>query len=67
MRLRSIGQRINAGHRTPCDIGWTAELTGGRGPTLAMNACRVWFFDTYLKGETPPFPTNPEIYNLKRK
>jgi hypothetical protein len=49
MHLRSIGQRINAGHRTPCDIGWTAELTGGRGPTLAMNARRLWLFDTYLE------------------
>ena len=56
-----------AGHNTPCDIGWTAELPGGRGPTLAMNACRLWFFDTYLKGETPPFPNNPEIYNVHLK
>ena len=39
----------------------------GRAPTLAMNACRVWFFDTYLKGETPTFPANPEIYNLHIK
>jgi hypothetical protein len=29
--------------------------------------CAVWFFDTYLKGEAPPFPTNPEIYNVQRK
>jgi hypothetical protein len=32
-----------------------------------MNACFIWFFDTYLKGEAPPFPTNPEIYNVQRK
>jgi dienelactone hydrolase len=56
-----------ADHNTPCDIGWTAEIPQGRSPTLAMDACRVWFFDTYLKGEAPPFPTNPEIYNVQRK
>ena len=60
-------QLRGAGHRTPSDIGLAAELPGGRPPTLAMDACRVWFFDTYLKGQTPPFPTNPEIYNVKRK
>jgi hypothetical protein len=60
-------QLRSAGHNTPCDIGWTAESPKGRGPTLAMNACRVWFFDTYLKGEAPPFPTNSEIYNVQRK
>jgi len=32
-----------------------------------MDACRLWFFDTYLKGEAPPFPTNLEIYNVQRK
>ena len=56
-----------ADHMTPCDAGWTAEIPQGRSPALAMDACRVWFFDTYLKGEAPPFPTNPEIYNLHRK
>jgi len=56
-----------ADHFTPCDIGWTGQVPWGRGPALAMDACRVWFFDTYLKGETPPFPTNPEIYNVQRK
>jgi dienelactone hydrolase len=56
-----------ADHFTPCDIGWTGQIPWGRGPALAMDACRVWFFDTYLKGETPPFPTNPEIYNVQRK
>ncbi len=60
-------QLHGAGHMTPCDIGWTMESPGGRAPTLAMNACRVWFFDTYLKGETSTFPTNPEIYNLHIK
>jgi hypothetical protein len=39
----------------------------GRAPALATDACRVWFFDTYLKGEAPPFPTNPEIYNVQKK
>ena len=56
-----------ADHFTPCDVGWTAQIPRGRAPALAMDACRVWFFDTYLKGEAPPFPTNPEIYNVQRK
>jgi len=56
-----------ADHFTPCDIGWITQVPWGRGPALAYNACLVWFFDTFLKGETPPFPTNPEIYNVQRK
>ena len=56
-----------ADHFTPCDIGWTAQIPWGSAPALAMDACYVWFFDTYLKGEAPPFPTNPEIYNVQRK
>lgn len=56
-----------AGHLTACDVAWTAEVPHGRGPALAIDACHVWFFDTYLKGEAPPFPTNQEIYNVQRK
>jgi dienelactone hydrolase len=56
-----------AGHLTACDVAWTAEVPRGRGPALAIDACHVWFFDTYLTGEAPPFPTNPEIYNVQRK
>ena len=56
-----------ADHITATDFGWTSEIPWGRGPALAFNACLVWFFDTYLKDETPPFPTNPEIYNVRRK
>ena len=56
-----------ANHYTPCDFGWTVQIPWGRKPALAMDACYVWFFDTYLKGETPPFPTNPEIYSVQRK
>jgi len=56
-----------AGHLTACDVAWTAEVPHGRGPALAIDACHVWFFDTYLKGEAPLFPTNPEIYNVQRK
>jgi dienelactone hydrolase len=56
-----------ADHLTGSDAAWTAELPRGRGPALAFNACLVWFFDTYLKGETPLFPTNPEIYNVQKK
>ncbi len=60
-------QLQGADHSTPCDIGWTSQTPGGRGPTLAYSACLVWFFDTYLKGESPPFPTHPQIYNVQRK
>ena len=56
-----------ADHFTPADIGWMQQIPWGRGPALAYNACLVWFFDTFLKGETPPFPINPEIYNVQRK
>jgi len=56
-----------ADHQTCSDSAWGSETAWGRGPTLAISACFVWFFDTYLKGEAPPFPTNPEIYNVQRK
>jgi dienelactone hydrolase len=56
-----------AEHVTGGDAAWTWEIPWGRGPALAFDACLIWFFDTYLKGETPPFPTNPEIYNVQRK
>ncbi len=44
-----------------------AKSSGAAARRRALDACLLWFFDTYLKGETPPFPTNPEIYNLQRK
>ena len=56
-----------ADHYTPSDFGWTVQIPWGRKPALASDACYIWFFDTYLKGEAPPFPTNPEIYNVSRK
>jgi dienelactone hydrolase len=56
-----------ADHGTLSDVAWTGEIPWGRGPALAIDACYVWFFGTYLKGEAPPFPTNPEIYNVQRK
>ncbi len=56
-----------ANHQTGSDGGWTFEIPWGRAPAVAINACFVWFFDTYLKGESPPFPANPEIYNVQRK
>ena len=56
-----------ANHFSPCDVGWTAQIPWGRGPARAADACYLWFFDTYLKGEAPPFPSNPEIYNVQRK
>ncbi len=54
-------------HQTASDAAWTVQLPAGRAPALAFDACLVWFFDTYLKGEAPPFPANPEIYNVHRK
>ena len=57
----------NAVHETGSDAAWTLLTPSARGPAEAINACLVWFFDTYLKGETPEFPTNPEIYNVHRK
>jgi pimeloyl-ACP methyl ester carboxylesterase len=63
-----ILQIRGANHITPIDgAAWASQLPWGRGPALAFNACLVWFFDTYLKGEASPFPTNPEIYNVQRK
>lgn len=58
----------NASHETFCDLGWTMEAgPGTRSAALAIESGVLWFFDTYLKGETPPFPTNPEIINVQRK
>jgi dienelactone hydrolase len=54
-------------HMTATDFGWASEILSGCGPARALDACLVWFFDTYLKGEAPPFPTNPEIYNVQRR
>jgi dienelactone hydrolase len=56
-----------AQHLTGSDIAWTVHSPQGRSQSLAISACMVWFFDTYLKGEAPPFPTNPEIYNVQTK
>jgi hypothetical protein len=56
-----------AEHMTFCDAAWQAQIPWGRAPALAINACVLWFLDTYLKGEAPPFPANPEIVNVRRK
>ena len=56
-----------AQHVTGTDLAWTVLTPEGRDPALAFNTCLVWFFDTYLKGEAPPLPTNSEIYNVQRK
>src|SRR5439155_23867615 len=56
-----------AQHPTGADPAWIWETPWGRGPALAIDACQLWFFDTYLKGEAPPFPTNPEIFNVQMK
>ena len=60
-------QVSGADRLTFTDIAWGAEIPWGRRPALAIDACLVWFFDTYLNGETPPFPANPELINVKRK
>jgi hypothetical protein len=50
------------------DLAWTVlQSPASRPGALAINASLVWFFDTYLKGETPTFPTNSPILNLNRK
>ena len=46
--------------------GFAVGFIGVR-PALAIDACLLWFFDTYLKGENPPFPTRPEIHSVRRK
>jgi dienelactone hydrolase len=56
-----------ANHDSNWDSAWTVYAPGGRTRALAINACFLWFFDKYLKGKDSPFPTNPEIYNIKRK
>jgi len=56
-----------AEHITCTDYAWWGQIPLGRTPALAKDACLVWFFDKYLKGEDRPFPANPEIYNVQRK
>lgn len=58
----------NTGHFAFCDWSWSVDATESSRPgAVAINACLVWFFDTYLKGEAPPLPTNPELTNVQRK
>jgi len=63
----TILQISGADHPTCTDVAWMWETPWGRGPALAIDACLLWFFDTYLKGEIPAFPTNPEIFNVQMK
>jgi dienelactone hydrolase len=56
-----------ADHGSCIDYAWEAETPWARGPALAIDACLLWFFDTYLKGANPSFPTNREIYNVQKK
>jgi hypothetical protein len=61
-------QVANANHPDFCDWSWSMNSgPGTRGASLAISAGTLWLFDTYLKGETPPFPTNSEIFNVQRK
>ena len=58
----------NTGHFAFSDCAWAVEMTSSsRQSASAINACLVWFFDTYLKGESPPFPANSELVNVQRK
>ena len=58
----------NTDHFAFSDWAWSVDLTSASRPgAAAINACLIWFFDTYLKGEAPPFPSNAEIYNVRRK
>jgi hypothetical protein len=58
----------NMSHFTFSDCAWSFDMTSdSRRGAEAINACLLWFFDTYLKGEAPPFPANPEITNVQRK
>jgi pimeloyl-ACP methyl ester carboxylesterase len=58
----------NTQHFGFTDLAWTVDLTKYSRPGAeVINACLRWFFDTYLKGETPSFPTNPEIQRVQRK
>jgi pimeloyl-ACP methyl ester carboxylesterase len=58
----------NASHTTFSDWGWAMDAgPDTRSAAVAINTGTLWFFDTYLKGQTPPFPTNAEIMNLNQK
>jgi dienelactone hydrolase len=57
----------NANHATGTDYAWFGQIPKGRSSALAMDACLVWFFDTYLKRQSSTFPTNSEIYNVHTK
>jgi dienelactone hydrolase len=56
-----------ASHGSGWDASWLVDLPKGAPLARAMTACSLWFFEKYLKDKDSPFPTNPEIYNIKRK
>lgn len=61
-------QVTNANHPDFSDWGWAMNAgPDTRGAALAIDAGTLWLFDTYLKGQSPPFPTNTEILNLHQK
>lgn len=61
-------QVANANHPDFSDWGWAMNAgPGTRAAALAIDAGTRWLFDTYLKGQTPPFPTNTEIINVHQK
>lgn len=58
----------NSDHFTFSDWAWIVQMTpDSRLASTAINACLVWFFDTYLKDGTSEFPTHGEIIDVRRK
>ena len=61
-------QVANANHPDFSDWGWAMNAgPDTRGAALAIAAGTLWLFDTYLKSQTPSFPTNTEIINMHQK
>jgi len=61
-------QVTNANHPDFSDWSWAMNAgQDTRGAALAISAGTLWLFDTYLKGQTPSFPTNTEIINVHQK
>jgi len=58
----------NAGHFAFSDCAWAVETPPKCRPgAVATNACVVWCFNPCLKGESPSFPTHPELINVQSK
>jgi hypothetical protein len=60
-------QVSGADRLTFSDNAWGNQIPWGGQPALAIDACLVWFFATYLNGTTLPFPTHPELISVRKK